>query len=97
MPYHFCMHHNNGLGAWVIHNPNKRIRRESHKERCPLTKVMSLTKVLQAIQGKTGDLLSDEDEWGLGQNTVMFAYVLPTGSLHGPTLGTTWHSGRQSQ
>jgi hypothetical protein len=58
---------------------------------------MSLTKVLQAIQGKTGDLLSDEDEWGLGQNTVMFAYVLPTGSLHGPTLGTTWHSGRQSQ
>ena len=60
--YHYCMHHNNGAGAWVIHDPNKCDRRDNQKEKKPTDKVMSLTKVLQAIQEEAGDTSSDEDE-----------------------------------
>ena len=54
--YHFCMNHNNGAGAWVIHHPDKCDRREGmHKGKATAEqKVMSLTKALAAIH--------DEDE-----------------------------------
>jgi hypothetical protein len=59
--YHFCPHHNNGAGAWVIHHPSACDRRDDKKGE-PKEKAMSLTKVLQAIQEEANDVLSDEDE-----------------------------------
>ena len=50
--YHFCMHHNNGAGAWS----------SQHKGKKPTDKVMLLTKVLQAIQDEACELSSDEDK-----------------------------------
>jgi hypothetical protein len=63
--YHFCPNHNNGLGAWVIHHPSKCDLRDNpskKKEKTAGEKVMSLTKVLQAIQEEAGEISSDEDE-----------------------------------
>ena len=61
--YHFCPHHNNGVGAWVIHHPNKCDRREEKKDVPAKAKAsMSLTKVLQAIQEDADGSSSDEDE-----------------------------------
>lgn len=63
--YHFCPNHNNGLGAWVIHHPSKcDLCDDASKKKEPTKgdKVMSLTKVLQAIQAEAGEISSDEDE-----------------------------------
>ena len=62
--YHFCPHHNNGVGAWVIHHPNKCDNRDSkkRKDKPAADKIMSLTKGLQAIHEESGDTSSDEDE-----------------------------------
>ena len=47
----------------MIHLPSKCDRRDAKKKDKPATdKIMSLTKVLQAIQEESGDVLSDEDE-----------------------------------
>ena len=59
--YHFCPHHNNGVGAWVIHHPNACDRRDEKKGETK-EKAMSLTKVLQAIQEEANDASSDEEE-----------------------------------
>ena len=61
--YHFCPHHNNECGAWVIHHPSKCDRREAKGKDTPAAKgkVMSLTKVLQAIQEEANDVSSDEE------------------------------------
>ena len=60
--YHFCPHHNNGVGAWVIHHPSVCDRRNEKKAGEPKEKAMSLTKVLQAIQEEANNVSSDEDE-----------------------------------
>ena len=61
--YHFCPNHNNGMGAWVIHHPNKCDNREEKKDVHAKDKTtMSLTKVLQAIQDEADGSSSDEDE-----------------------------------
>jgi hypothetical protein len=61
--YHFCPHHNNDLGAWVIHLPSKCDRRDHQKkDKSASDKIMTLTKVLQAIQEESGEVMSDEDE-----------------------------------
>lgn len=61
--YHFCPHHNNGIGAWVIHHPNKCDRRDAKpKDKSATNKIMSLTKALQAIHEESGDASSDEEE-----------------------------------
>jgi hypothetical protein len=61
--YHFCPHHNNDLGAWVIHLPSKCDRRDNKRTDKPSSdKIMSLTKALQAIQDESGGVSSDEDE-----------------------------------
>ena len=61
--YHFCPHHNNGIGAWVIHHPSKCDRRdEKPKDKTASAKIMSLTKALQAIHEESGDASSEEDE-----------------------------------
>jgi hypothetical protein len=61
--YHFCPHHNNESGAWVIHHPSKCDRREvKNKDKAPAKeKIMTLTKVLQAIQEEADDVSSDEE------------------------------------
>ena len=61
--YHFCPHHNNDAGAWVIHHPSKCNRREIKGTDTPSVKgkAMSLTKVLQAIQEEANDVSSDEE------------------------------------
>ena len=61
--YHFCPHHNNDAGAWVIHHPNKCDRRENKGADTASIKgkAMSLTKVLQAIQEEANDVSSDEE------------------------------------
>ena len=61
--YHFCPHHNNEAGAWVIHHPSKCDRREVRDKEKPIEKgkAMSLTKVLQAIQEEAGAVSSDEE------------------------------------
>ena len=62
--YHFCPHHNNNAGAWVIHHPNKcDDRRENKGSETPAVKgkVMSLTKILQAIQEEANGVSSDEE------------------------------------
>ena len=59
--YHFCPHHNNGAGAWVIHLPSKCDNREGKKDKPATDKVMSLTKALQAIQ-EAGDTSESDDE-----------------------------------
>ena len=60
--YHFCPHHNEGAGLWVLHSPAKCDRREEKTDTPNKDKTMSLTKVLQAIQAENGDESSDEDE-----------------------------------
>jgi hypothetical protein len=60
--YHFCPHHNDGAGLWVIHHPNKCDRREEKSSTSAKDKPMSLTKVLQAIQDEADDEASDEEE-----------------------------------
>jgi hypothetical protein len=60
--YHFCPHHNEGAGLWVIHSPAKCDRREEKKDTPNKDKTMSLTKVLQAIKAENEDESSDEDE-----------------------------------
>jgi hypothetical protein len=61
--YHFCPHHNENKGAWVIHLPSKCDRRDNKKKDKPAAeKLMSLTKALQAIHEEGGDEISDEDE-----------------------------------
>ena len=63
--YHFCPNHNNGLGAWVIHLPSKCENRDEgprKKDKPTADKVMSLTKVLQAIQDEAGEVSSDEED-----------------------------------
>jgi hypothetical protein len=61
--YHFCPHHSNGLGAWVIHLPSKCDQHDAKKkEKTPKDKIMSLTKVLQAIQDEAGEASSDKDK-----------------------------------
>ena len=63
--YHFCPHHNDDKGAWVIHLPSKCDRRDSGGKKKPkpvAEKIMSLTKALQAIHEEGGDGLSDEDD-----------------------------------
>jgi hypothetical protein len=39
--YHFCLHHNNRAGAWVIHHPSKCDRRDIMKDKPATDKVMS--------------------------------------------------------
>jgi hypothetical protein len=61
------MHHNDGIGSWVIHHPRKCENRGEHKghpdnKDKAYNKVMSLTKVLQAIHDKSGETSSDDDE-----------------------------------
>ena len=61
--YHFCPHHNNGIGAWVIHHPSKCDRRDTKpKDKTASDKIMSLTKALQAIHEESGDASSDDEE-----------------------------------
>ena len=62
--YHFCPHHNEGAGLWVLHSPAKCDRREEKNQTDTPNKekTMSLTKVLQAIQAENEDESSDEDE-----------------------------------
>ena len=62
--YHFCPHHNDDKGAWVIFLPSKCDRRDSkkNKDKPATEKLMSLTKALQAIHEDGGDEISDEDE-----------------------------------
>ena len=60
--YHFCPHHNEGAGLWVLHSPAKCDRREEKKDPSNKDKTMSLTKILQAIQAENEDESSDEDE-----------------------------------
>ena len=61
--YHFCPHHNDEKGAWVIHLPSECDRREGKKKAKPTAeKIMLLTKALQAIHEEGGDNLSDEDK-----------------------------------
>ena len=60
--YHFCPHHNEGAGLWVLHSPAKCDRREEKTDTPNKDKTMSLTKVLQAIQAENEDESSDEDE-----------------------------------
>ena len=60
--YHFCQHHNNGAGAWVIHHPNNCDKRDSKEEKPVPNNGMSLTKVLQTVKEVTGDTLSDKDK-----------------------------------
>ena len=60
--YHFCPHHNDGAGLWVIHHPNKCNHREEKINAPAKDKPMSLTKVLQAIQDENDEAMSDEEE-----------------------------------
>jgi predicted RNA-binding protein YlxR (DUF448 family) len=64
--YHFCMHHNDGKGAWVIHHPDKCDKRETKNQKgksAAEKKVMSLTKALKAIHEEDDDdVASSEDE-----------------------------------
>ena len=60
--YHFCPHHNDGAGLWVIHHPNKCDHREEKINAPAKDKPMSLTKVLQAIQDENDEAMSDEEE-----------------------------------
>ena len=63
--YHFCMHHNDGKGAWVIHHPDKCDRRETknHKGKsAEEKKVMTLTKALKAIHEEDDDDAASSDD-----------------------------------
>ena len=55
--YHFCMNHNDGQGAWVIHHPDKCDKREIKHTKAKTTsdKVLSLTKALKAIHDESND------------------------------------------
>jgi hypothetical protein len=62
--YHFCPHHHDGKGAWVIHHPSKCDKREVKKDKSHAkdSKNLSLSKALQAIHEETGDITSDEED-----------------------------------
>ena len=62
--YHFCPHHHDGKGAWVIHHPSKCDKREVKKDKphAKDSKILSLSKALQAIHEETGDVTSDEED-----------------------------------
>ena len=62
--YHFCHHHHDGKGAWVIHHPSKCDKRDVKKDKPHTTdsKILSLSKALQAIHEETGDITTDEED-----------------------------------
>lgn len=62
--HHFCIHHNKGKGAWVIHHPTK-CKNLSHKPEEPKTEQQgvkrSLAMAFQAVQDESTDDFSDEE------------------------------------
>ena len=66
--YNFCMHHNDGAGAWVIHHPDNCDRRSSKppkKDTGKATtneKALNLSKALQAIQDDSDCESSGEED-----------------------------------
>jgi hypothetical protein len=62
--YHFCLNHNDGKGAWVIHNPAKCHAAKGYagtsNQEPSTNKSLALSKALQAIQDEE-DSSSDEE------------------------------------
>lgn len=62
--YHFCMNHNKGRGAWVVHHPTK-CKNPRHKPEEPETEHQgtkrSLAMAFEAEQDAAADDFSDEE------------------------------------
>ncbi len=63
--YHFCHNHNDGKGAWVLHNPShchaSKVNSSNAGSSQQSSNALTLAKALQAIQEEDLESSSDEE------------------------------------